>query len=70
MPAVICVADEVAIEYFKNDSISFTQIPDIIQSTMQRHEIVEIEGLEALLTVKEWAARSAEVEARRIAGKN
>lgn len=70
LPAVMCVADEVAIEYFKDDTISFTQIPDIIQSAMQQHEIVEIDGLETLLTVKEWAARSAEAEARRITGKN
>jgi len=70
LPAVMCVADEVAIEYFKNGTISFTQIPEVIQATMQQHEVTEIDGLETLLAVKEWTARSAEAEARRITGRN
>jgi len=70
MPAVMCVADEVAIEYFRSGMISFTQIPEVIEATMQQHEVVEIDGLETLLTVKEWAAQSAEAQARRITGRN
>ena len=69
-PAVMCVADEVAIEYFRNGTISFTQIPEVIQATMQHHEVVEIDGLETLVIVKEWAAQSAHAEARRIIGRN
>jgi 1-deoxy-D-xylulose-5-phosphate reductoisomerase len=70
LPAVMCVADEVAIEYFRNATISFMQMPEVIEATMQRHETVEIDGLETLLAVKEWAAQSAEVEARRIMNRN
>ncbi len=70
MPAVMCVADEVAIEYFRSGAISLAQMPEVIEATMQQHEVVEIDGLETLLTVKEWAAQSAEAEARRITGRN
>ena len=70
MPAVMCVADEVAIEYFRNGTISFTQIPEIIQATMQQHQSVEIDELETVLAMKEWASQTADALARRIANSN
>lgn len=63
-PAVLCGADEGAVELFLERKISFTDIPRLIQDTLERHEpyattsVEEIEaaGLWAYSTVKELAS--------------
>ena len=70
MPAVLCAADEIAIEYFRNGAIGFTEIPDVIEETMRQHRVVAIDSLKAILAVKEWATEAAEAEARKAADRS
>ncbi len=67
MPTVLCVADEVAIKYFRAGQIGFMEIPEVIERTMQRHEVVPINSLEVILEVKRWATEIAEAEAKLVA---
>ncbi|RLC48064.1 MAG: 1-deoxy-D-xylulose-5-phosphate reductoisomerase [Candidatus Coatesbacteria bacterium] len=69
MPSVLCTADEIAIEYFRNGTISFTEIPEVIEATMRQHHVVSIESLESILAVKKWTTQVAENEARKLADK-
>ncbi len=70
MPAVLCTADEIAIEYFRNGTISFTEIPEVIEETMRQHQVVAVDSLKAILAVKEWATQVAEAEARKVADRS
>ncbi|MCD6327282.1 1-deoxy-D-xylulose-5-phosphate reductoisomerase [bacterium] len=63
MPAVVCVADEVAIQHFKAGRVGFLDIAEIIERTMAQHEIVPIDSIERLLSVTQSAEKIAESQA-------
>jgi 1-deoxy-D-xylulose-5-phosphate reductoisomerase len=50
-PAVLCAADEVAVEFFLAGRIRFTDIPALIERTLERHQPISLPGLEEI-----WAA--------------
>jgi 1-deoxy-D-xylulose-5-phosphate reductoisomerase len=59
MPAVMNAANEVAVEAFLQGGIHFTDISDIIRSTMLAHTPREVESIEAALDADRWAREKA-----------
>ena len=59
MPAVMNAANEIAVQYFLEDKISFHQIPEIIEKTMQAHNPVPNVELEVIQPADEWARAEA-----------
>jgi 1-deoxy-D-xylulose-5-phosphate reductoisomerase len=60
MPAVFHGADTTAVKAFLDKKIKFTDIPVIIQNTMDAHEIINDPDLAAILDSEKWAAEYAE----------
>ncbi len=58
-PAVYNAANEIAVEAFLNESLDFWRIPDIIISTIDKHEAVENPTLEDILAADKWARETA-----------
>lgn len=54
-PAVLNAADEVAVEFFLSKKIAFTQIPCLIERTLQKHVPVLKPSLEDVLFADRWA---------------
>ena len=54
-PAVLCGADEVAIQLFLSQAIKFTDIAGLIGQTLEEHEPVANPTLEEILTADAWA---------------
>jgi len=59
LPTVINAADEVAIELFLNKKIKFSDIPNIIKRTMDKHRNISNPILEEILKVDVWARETA-----------
>ena len=59
MPAVLNAANEVAVEAFLGDKISFPQIPQIIEQTMDCHRVKDINTLQDSLDADHWARAKA-----------
>ena len=60
MPATMNAANESAVEAFLNGGIRFTDIAEIIRSTMDVHTTKEIETVEDALEADRWAREKAE----------
>ena len=60
MPAAMNAANEIAVEGFLNGGIRFTDIAEVIQSTMDLHTTKDIETLEDALEADRWAREKAE----------
>ncbi|NLC70060.1 MAG: 1-deoxy-D-xylulose-5-phosphate reductoisomerase [Desulfuromonadaceae bacterium] len=58
-PAVLNAANEVAVECFLRGEITFMDIPTIIRLTLERHEAVPIQKLEAVLEADRWGRETA-----------
>jgi 1-deoxy-D-xylulose-5-phosphate reductoisomerase len=54
-PAVLCAADEVAVELFLRKKINFPDIPKIVEKTLERHDGVESPSLGDILAADAWA---------------
>jgi 1-deoxy-D-xylulose-5-phosphate reductoisomerase len=54
-PAVLCAADEVAVELFLSHRIDFTDIAKIVQKTLEQHRNINQPSLEAILAADDWA---------------
>ena len=59
MPAVLNAANEVAVEAFLGNKISFPQIPQIIERTMDCHRSKEINTIQDSLDADNWARAKA-----------
>ncbi len=59
MPAVLNAANEVAVEAFVNERISFPQIPETVRRTMDRHQVQEHPVLDQILEADRWARQEA-----------
>ncbi len=59
LPAVLNAANEVAVAAFLEKRIVFDKIPQIIQETMDRHQVVPGSGLEDILAADGWAREYA-----------
>ena len=58
-PAVLCAADEVAVELFLNHRIGFTDIAKIVQRTLEQHQNIRQPYLEEILAADAWAREYA-----------
>ena len=63
LPAVLNAANEVAVQAFLKERISFTKIPEIIRKTMEQHTVVKDPTLSDIMEADRWARRQARVEA-------
>ena len=63
-PAVLCAADEVAVELFLNNRIGFTDIARIVKDTLDQHRSVNQPSLEEILSADTWARECAKRSSR------
>jgi 1-deoxy-D-xylulose-5-phosphate reductoisomerase len=54
-PAVLCGADEVAVELFLQRRIRFTDIPRLIEATLERHVPGDERDIEQIIAADAWA---------------
>jgi len=54
-PAVLCAADEAAVELFLSHKIGFTDIAKIVQKTLEQHRNISQPSLEEILAADDWA---------------
>ncbi len=55
MPCVFNAANEIAVDAFLDDKISFTDITRIVSGTMDSHKVKEYETIEEVLEASDWA---------------
>jgi 1-deoxy-D-xylulose-5-phosphate reductoisomerase len=60
MPAVMNAANEIAVDAFLNHGLRFSEIPQVIRSTMEAHAHQEITCLDEALEADRWAREKAE----------
>ncbi len=60
MPAVLSAANEVAVKYFLEEKIGYTDIARVIRSTMDAHTPSDIRTVEDALKADLWARHEAE----------
>jgi 1-deoxy-D-xylulose-5-phosphate reductoisomerase len=54
MPIVLNRANELVVELYLKNQISFLAIPDLISDTMSRHSTIDIGSLEDILAISQW----------------
>ena len=59
MPAVYNAANEVAVDKFINKEIKFLEIYEIIEKTMDAHEVHDVLTLEEVIKADKWARKEA-----------
>ena len=60
LPAVLNAANEVAVDSFLKQRISFVNIPEVIRITMEKHTLVANPNLSDILEADRWARLQAE----------
>jgi len=58
-PAVLCAADEVAVELFLNRHINLPTIAEIIAETTNLHQNISNPTLDEILAADDWARKTA-----------
>jgi 1-deoxy-D-xylulose-5-phosphate reductoisomerase len=58
-PAVLCAADEIAVELFLKQHISFPGIAEIIAATISLHQGTANPTLDEILAADAWARETA-----------
>ncbi|MFW6147531.1 MAG: 1-deoxy-D-xylulose-5-phosphate reductoisomerase [Thermodesulfobacteriota bacterium] len=59
MPAVLSGANEIAVKAFLDGKITFLEIPNIIEGTMEQHELHAIETIDRAIETDQWAKTTA-----------
>jgi 1-deoxy-D-xylulose-5-phosphate reductoisomerase len=59
-PAVLCAADEVAVELFLSYRIGFLDIARLVEETLEHHQSISHPFLEEILAADAWAREYAE----------
>jgi len=59
LPAVLNAANEVAVEAFLHERMSFPAIWQTVARVMEKHQVIQHPSLEALIEVDAWARREA-----------
>ncbi len=54
-PAVLCAADEVAVELFLSQHIKFTDIANLVAETLEQHQVITHPTLEEIMAADAWA---------------
>jgi 1-deoxy-D-xylulose-5-phosphate reductoisomerase len=58
-PAALCGADEMAVQLFLEGRVGFTEIPVIVDKTLQAHRGVSQPGLEEIFAAEKWGRLTA-----------
>lgn len=58
-PAVVNAANEIAVQSFISEKVRFTDIPLIVEKTLDAHQVVELETAEDVIRIDTWARESA-----------
>lgn len=58
-PAVLCAADEVAVDLFIKEQIGFMNIPRLVEAVLDKHDSVTRPSLDDILAADEWARQTA-----------
>ncbi len=64
-PAVLCAADEIAVEMFLNNSIGFLDIAHLIEKTLDMHQPIANPEIDDILVSDAWARETALKVARK-----
>jgi len=54
-PAVLCAADEVAVELFLSQRIRFTEIADLVEQVLEQHQVIANPSLDDIMGADRWA---------------
>ena len=54
-PAVLCAADEVAVELFLSQAIKFTNIANLVEQALEQHQAITCPTLEEIMAADAWA---------------
>ncbi len=54
-PAVLCAADEVAVELFLSQRIKFIDIPNLVEQALEQHQAIAHPTLEEIIAADAWA---------------
>jgi 1-deoxy-D-xylulose-5-phosphate reductoisomerase len=54
-PAVLCAADEVAVELFLGQRIKFTEIANLIKQALELHQSIPYPTLDEIIAADAWA---------------
>ena len=54
-PAVLCAADEVAVELFLSQRIKFTEIANLIKQALEQHQSIPYPTLDEIIAADAWA---------------
>ena len=54
-PAVLCAADEVAVELFLSQRIKFIDIPNLVRQALEQHQVITQPTLEEIMAADAWA---------------
>jgi 1-deoxy-D-xylulose-5-phosphate reductoisomerase len=57
---VLNAANEVAVHSFLDQRISFEDIPRVVENVLDAHDPVDVDDLDAVLAVDEWARDRAQ----------
>lgn len=58
-PAVLCAADELAVDSFLSHSIGFLDIARVVEKTLESHQVIQQPSLEEILAADNWAREYA-----------
>jgi len=58
-PAVLCAADEVAVELFLSQHIKFTDIASLVEQALEQHQVIAHPTLEEIVTADGWTRGKA-----------
>ncbi len=58
-PAALNAANEVAVAAFLDGQLRFTEIANVIDAVLQKHQVVPLDSLEAVMHVDAWARECA-----------
>ena len=54
-PAVLCAADEIAVELFLSQRIQFTDIPNLVEQALEQHQAIAHPTLADIMAADAWA---------------
>jgi 1-deoxy-D-xylulose-5-phosphate reductoisomerase len=54
-PAVLCAADEVAVELFLSQLINFIDIAGLVEQALQEHQAISHPAVEEIMAADAWA---------------
>ncbi len=55
LPAVLCAADEAAVDLFLSERIGFTDIARLVEKTLEEHHKIDRPDLDEIVTAGKWA---------------